>query len=275
MTRALSSRSGRFAAALPLAALLLLTAAPAWAADQEPDRGPGWIPYIDASLDLHQDDIHGEISTAPAPSFTRFEESKNYRNTPLGFIVRLGVLTPALADDAGKPRMFMNVGVYATPETKETIIETGSLDQMPDQFGEAGRGSRMKRRFTNPAGVVGLGTRFVLPWVDERFRISPSIEYQVEKIKVEGEFNTTAGGLDFIFDEDKSDVYHTLGLGLEGEFVVTGGLSLFLNTRLLWLLSEDTLTFSNDAGSVVWTYERNDSPVFSGAFGFRYSFLGF
>ena len=266
MTRALSSWSGLFAA------VLMLAAAPAGAAD----RAPGWIPFIDFSVDLHKDDVRSEANPVPGPLFLQpYAKRKNYRNTPLGFIGRLGVLTPELASNLGRPRMFLNAGVYATPETNEEILETGKLDLKPAPFTQNGQGSRITRRFQNPAGVVGLGAKFTLPWVDERFRLSPSVEYQVEKLEIEGEYIATApNGTTFDLGADAEEVYHSVGLGLEGEFVVTGGLSLYLNTRLLWLITDEKLEF-NDSPFAGFVYERQDSPAFSGAFGFRYSFLGF
>lgn len=270
MTRALSGWSGLFAA------LLMVATSPAWASDRE----PGWIPYIDFSIDLHQDALKAEINTAPSPVFQQFEGKENYQNTPLGFIGRLGVLTPAIGIP-WKPRFFLGVGVYATPESKEIPLETGNLDLTldPGGFTDAGLGSRLTRRFQNPAGVVSLGVSLTLPIVDERFRLKPSLEYAVENVEIEGEFRTAAGRPPnrtlFEFEESADEVYHSVGLGLEGEFVMAGGLSLFLNTRLLWVVAGEDLKFTNGPGSVEWVYKRRDSPFFSGAFGVRYSFLGF
>lgn len=277
MKRTLSSCCGLFAA------LLMLPTSTASAVEGRSDGRPDWIPYIEIAVDLHKDDVRSEVNTTPATSgvavFERWAEKKNYRNTPLGFSGRIGLLAPPFESLPGKPRFFLDAGVYATPETKETILETGNLDLAPTNFtsSDNGQGSRIDRRFQNPAGGVGFGMEFTLPWVDERFRLKPSVEYSVEKVEIQGKFTTLAGAapniLTFKFDERVDDVYHHVGLGLEGEFVVTGGLSLYLDTRLLWLVTDDKLSFSNAA--IEWVYERQDSPAFHGAFGFRYSFLGF
>jgi len=262
MKRAMSSRSAI------LAALSLLVAFPAAAEDERPD----WMPYIELAVDLHEDRINSQVRT-PVPAFQIYSGFFPYSNTPVGFSGRLGVLSPKIELIPAAPRVFLDAGVYATPETNEIIFDRGNLDA---SLG-AQEGSRIRRRFRNPAAAAGLGLEFTLPWVQERFRLKPSVEYEWEKIRVQGRFAFDFGGAIGVndFREQREEDYHQLGWGLESEMVVYGGLSLYVDLRMLWVVSgSELISFSNEPDNVTWTYVRRHSAL-HGAFGFRYAYQGF
>ena len=262
MTRAMSSRSA------VLAALSLLVAVPAAAEDER----PVWMPYIEFAVDLHQDKVFSSIQSS-VPFFQVFTGAFNYSNTPVGFSGRLGVLGPQIGWSPGAPRVFVDAGVYATPETNEIILDFGDLDS---SLGIQ-EGSRLRRRFRNPAAAAGLGLEFTLPWVQERFRIKPSLEYEWEKVRLDGRFTIDLGAFGMPdFRQSVEEDYHSLGAGLEGEMRVYGGFSLYVDLRLLWIVSgAKAIYFDNEPGNVTWTYIRKDDPTIHGAFGFRYAYQGF
>jgi hypothetical protein len=265
MTRAQSSRGAI------LVALSLLVALPSSADDE---RG-SWIPYIELGVDLHEDRVNSSIVSTVAldpDPFAVYTGFFPYGNTPIGFTGRLGLLSPPIEMIPAAPRVFVDAGVYVTPETDEIIFNAGELDaSLGPQVG-----SRIRRRFQNPAAAAGLGLEFTLPWVQERFRIKPSLEYEWEKIKVQGRFAIDIGAFSLDFREEAEQDYHKLGWGLEGEFVVWRGLSLYADLRFLWVVSGSNLiSFKNDPGNLTWTYVRRDDPSLHGAFGFRYAYQGF
>ncbi len=77
-----------------------------------------------------------------------------------------------------------------------------------------------------------------------------------------------------LIDLQQENEFHSLGIGAEIEFVVIGGLSMFLEARALWLLGDDKVKLSDAANTVEFVYNRNDNPAIHGGFGFRYSFVG-
>lgn len=188
-----------------------------------------------------------------------------------------------------------------------------------------GNGSQVNVKLGDVSWYAGLGIGFDIPIGESLLlQLKPSIAYQGEPVKLSGQLVTTTideipvsftcrpnkncpFGTDFATQQfavwrgpSSSDlVDHHLGLGLELDLGLSRSswpvrASLFVDTRLLWLVSDPTTTFSNPVGernllgprAVDSVTTPTDFPVASyrvtrdefevrGGAGVRFSWVGF
>jgi hypothetical protein len=148
-----------------------------------------------------------------------------------------------------------------------------------------GQGSEIDAEFQNPSWYAALGVSFNMP-VHEKLllQVKPSVAYSGENIDVVGKFTTVIEPSADMFEvyrgtAEASTTDHSLGMGLELALVLFRSVrpvttSLFVDVRMLWLISDPTTTFSDPAGLATYTVTRDEFGVRGGA-GLRFSWMGF
>jgi len=158
-----------------------------------------------------------------------------------------------------------------------------------------GQGSWLDVNFQDPSWYAGLGIAFSVETSDTFvFYIKPSVQYNVQEIDFSGRLKTVyeppPPGVDpsdgpytrqFQIREsyaafDTTD--HSIGPGLELAmgFLASRPIrfSLFGQVRFLWLLNDDTNSFTDADGFAHYSVKRDDFVV-KGGVGLRMSWVGF
>jgi hypothetical protein len=218
------------------------------------------------------------------------------------FFVQGGVGIPTFSND----RVFDlgNPDLEGEPETNIGRYYFGGEGNNDYPLDFDGQGSWLDADLQNPTWYAGLGIAFSVPISSGlMFSIKPSVQYTVENIDFEGKLTTVEDtsppgtvdpdpcGTRFDFwppcertfaihrsngNFDTTD--HSIGPGLELAVSYLSSrpirISLFAQIKALWLVSDDTNSFTDSAGVASYTVERDDLTVKGGA-GIRFSWVGF
>jgi hypothetical protein len=167
---------------------------------------------------------------------------------------------------------------------------------LPTDF--RGQGSDIEARFQDPSWYAALGVAFSVPIGDNLLlQLKPSVVYNVEEIDFTGRLTTVAEicdpcpGVDpfptkppatrtFVIERSRaneSTTDHSVGIGLEVAVALFRNLrpvrvSLYAESRFLWLVSGSTTTFGDSFGS--YSVMRDDFGIKGGG-GVRFSWVGF
>jgi len=158
----------------------------------------------------------------------------------------------------------------------------------PEDFG--GQFSQIGAQLENPSWSAALGVAFDVP-IGRSFllQLRPSLAYNVEEVAMSGSIRTvtedppgpTPEEQEFFTIHEASakarSTDHSLGLGLELGLTLFRSsrpvrTSIYVDTRFLWLVSDDTTTFSDSLA----TYQVRREPFeIRGGAGLRFSWTGF
>ncbi len=291
-----------------LVALLL----PAVAAQADGDgEEPAWIPSLDVGVEGFSYDVDTTIVNLSDPSV--YSETQGASVNQLLFRIGGELMGPMFEALPGRPRLFVQGGAGFSTFSGERAFELENPDD-PDEpqggidrygvFGPVGRnlpfefegqGSWLDVRFQDPSWYAGLGIAFSVPTSGAfLFYIKPSVQYNVQQIDFAGKLKTVYelpppgvdppdGPFTRPFEIRESNAKfgttdHSIGPGLE---VVMGFLasrpvriSLFGQVRFLWLLNDDTSSFTDADGFAHYSVKRDDFLV-KGGIGLRLSWVGF
>jgi len=208
--------------------------------------------------------------------------------------------------ERGDPFRAIN-GIDSFNKRRQRAIKRGCLTNphvacpVADAASFGGQGSDIDSDFQNPSWFAAFGVAFHAPLFESLLlQIKPSVVYSAEKTDL-------AGGITSVIELDsppaepetfqiirgdagKSTTYHSLGAGLEVGLVLFRDVrpvrtTIFLDARVMWLLSDPTTTWSDnaswsDSGGVshegVGSYSvtRDDFTIRAGG-GVRFSWMGF
>lgn len=156
------------------------------------------------------------------------------------------------------------------------------LGQLNDGFDSIG--SEIEVDLLSPAWYASLGVAFHVPLATNLLlQVKPSVAYSGEKIDMVGWLTTVTEPAPEVFEiyrsaEETTITDHHLGAGLELALVLFREIrpvriSLFVDARFLWLLSDPTTTFSDPLGLATFTVDRDEFGIRGGA-GIRFSWMG-
>ena len=181
----------------------------------------------------------------------------------------------------------------------ETNPNVGCPTEVPSFF--KGQGSDIVSDFQNPSWFAAFGVAFHAPLFENLLlQIKPSVVYNAEKTDLSGgittviELDSPPNEVDQFRvirgDAGTSITYHSLGAGLEVGLVLFRDVrpvrtTIFLDARIMWLLSNPTTSWSDDT---VWfdsadarhehvgsySVTRDDMTIRAGG-GVRFSWMGF
>jgi hypothetical protein len=291
---------------------LLFPAIPAQADRHgEEHSEPAWIPSLDVGFEGFSYDIDSTIVNLSDPSV--YSETQGASVNQLLFRIGGELMGPMFEALPGRPRLFVQGGAGLSTFSGERAFELGNPDDSSEPeggiaryevngpvgrdlpFDFEGQGSWLDVRFQDPSWYAGLGIAFSVPTSDAlSFYIKPSVQYNVQKIDFAGKLKTVYeppppgvdpadGPFTRAFEVRESNAKfgttdHSIGPGLE---VAMGFLasrpirfSLFGQVRFLWLLNDDTTSFTDADGFAHYSVTRDDFVVKGGA-GLRMSWVGF
>jgi hypothetical protein len=272
---------------------------------------PAWIPSLDVGFEGLEYDFETTVVNLGDPSV--WSEIQNESVNQLLFRIGGELMGPMFEGLPGRPRLFVQGGAGLNAFAGEDIYELGKPDNLfepqggidaylengpvgrvlPDEF--EGQGSRLDGDFQKPTWYAGLGIAFSVPTSGELlFYIKPSVQYNLERMDFVGKLKTVyeppPPGIDppegpftrtFEIRESSADfdtTDHSIGPGLEVAMAFLSSrpirFSLFGQVRFLWLISDDTNSFTDADGFASYTVERDDFIVRGGA-GIRLSWVGF
>jgi hypothetical protein len=148
-----------------------------------------------------------------------------------------------------------------------------------------GQGSRITASFLNPSWYALLGVAFNIP-VSKKlsFQVRPSVAYSGENVEMNGWLTTVTEPAPETFEVTRSiatasTTDHNLGTGLELALELFRAArpittALYVDVRLLWLLSDPTTTFADSSGVAAYEVTRDTFTIRGGA-GVRFSWKGF
>ena len=295
-------------------AALLLPAVPAQAEgdrDEHEVSEPAWIPSLDVGVEGFSYDIDTTIVNLGDPSV--YSEIQGASVNQLLFRIGGELMGPMFEALPGRPRLFVQGGVGLSTFSGERAFDLGNPDDPKEPeggidryrvsgpvgrdlpFDFEGQGSWLDVRFQDPSWYAGLGIAFSVP-TSSTFRvyIKPSVQYNVQEIDFKGKLKTVYeppppgvdpgdGPFTRTFEVRESNAKfgttdHSIGPGLE---VAMGFLasrpirfSLFGQVRFLWMVSDDTSSFTDADGFARYSVQRDDFVV-RGGVGLRLSWVGF
>jgi hypothetical protein len=148
-----------------------------------------------------------------------------------------------------------------------------------------GQGSEISAKLQAPGVDAGLGLAFDVPVGRSLLlQVKPSVAYNFQRVDFSARIKTVieTDPVNEVFEihqagASTSSNDHRLGMGLELGLALFRShvpirTSLYLNTRLLWLLSDPTVTFSDPIAT--YRVQRETFEVRGGA-GVRFSWMGF
>jgi hypothetical protein len=252
------------------------------AAAQEPAQDfARWVPSLWLGMGVLAQRGYGEVMLVP--------------------LVGLGaeLMTPSLAEPAGRPRIFISGGVRFAPKVERSLAREGNPgsmlipDPVPDAYDAqfiANQGSDVSAYIEPWVWRAGLGVAFTVPVRERRLQIKPSVEYYQERVKIEGTVTNATDKPepipptrrpDEVFEltelgASTTETFRGLGprLALELDAAQSGpvGVSVFVEVAAYWLLGERDVSFGATDGtqSAVFGFEK--SPVaFDAGLGIRFS----
>jgi hypothetical protein len=241
------------------------------------DPASRWRPALSVAFDVYDDDAKGEIESA-----IRFSAKGDDPKTLVLFRIGAELMTPAVDPIWGDPRFFATIGGQFMPD--QTKLVTGAGDKVnsvnPEEDIAAGgqqlrgEGSDLKQDFLNESWYMGVGIVYTVPFAGIDVLFKPKVEYMGERIEVRGRiveaFEPTPGVFNVVrVDESKKQTFHSMGPGLELEFVLksTGwlGVSVFGDFRVLWNVGDRDVRFRDGGGIGRFSFRRQRSTVRGGA----------
>jgi len=148
-----------------------------------------------------------------------------------------------------------------------------------------GQGSEITAELQAPALDAALGLAFDVPVGRSLLlQVKPSVAYNYQRIDLSGRIKTVieTDPVNQVFEIHQGSASttsgdHRLGAGLELGLALSRSsrpirTSLYLSTRLLWLMSDPTTTFSDPIAT--YRVEREEFELRGGA-GVRFSWMGF
>ncbi len=293
---------------------LLFPAVPARAdGDREEQEvsEPAWIPSLDVGFEGFSYDVDTTIVNLSDPSV--YSEIQGGSVNQLLFRIGGELMGPMFEALPGRPRLFVQGGAGLGAFAGERVFELGNPDDSAEPeagigryrvngptgrdlpFDFEGQGSWLDVEFQDPSWYAGLGIAFSVPTSGAfLFYIKPSVQYNVQEIDFTGKLKTVYeppppgvdppdGPFTRAFEVRESNAEfgttdHSIGPGLE---VAMGFLasrpirfSIFGQVRFLWLLNDDTTSFTDADGFAHYSVKRDDFVVKGGA-GVRLSWVGF
>lgn len=300
----------RSGAALLALCLVSLGAA---AEEAEEAKEPAWIPSLNFGFETFRSDTTSTVENfvnPPAQEGTQTVSNQQplfqlggelqgpmveaLPGRPRPFVQAGFALNPFSSDTV------FSVGVIGTPEDTIGVfynqlalsIKERKCDvrnpptcptREPGDFD--GQGSQITASFLNPSWYASLGVAFNVPISRKLlFQVRPSLAYSGENVELVGHLTTVTEPAPEVFEvtrsvATKSETYHNLGAGLElalDLFRATRPIAtaLYVDARVLWLISDPTLSFSDDAGVAAYEVSRDNFTLRGGA-GVRFSWKGF
>jgi len=277
----------------------------------EEEKEPQWIPSLNFGFDTFRYDATSTVENFVNPPVHSGKQTGSKQE--LLFQLGGELQGPRFGGVPGRPRLFVAGGFGLTPFSSDAIFETGVIgepeggieifknqlalaidrgceNQRPpncnddDPQGFDGQGSRITSSFLNPSWYASLGVAFDIP-VSRKllFQIKPSVAYSGENIEMVGNLTTVTKPAPGTYEVTRSIAStgvtdHSLGMGLElalDLFRATRPITsaIYVDLRLLWLLSDPTTTFADDAGVASYEVTRNTFGIRGGA-GLRFSWKG-
>jgi hypothetical protein len=256
------------------------------------DETERWVPAFAVFSGVVVEEDHGRVSSDIRPGASGHDRLV----TP--FVGgSLELMTPALADVPGRPRLFVHGDAAASFSTGRDLAKEGVPDvfsippgvNFPTANVVQGQGSATSAEVETLLVSAGLGVAFTVDAWERRIRIKPSVEYLREEIEVTGIVNRAfpdvvpARGLEDFrlvsLRASDSEVYHGLGPGLEVELDAarTGPfvLSVFLGGKALAFLGDlefDLSETNEDDESAAWQFEK-DRWAYQGGVGLRFRWV--
>jgi hypothetical protein len=283
------------------------------ALEEEGIPEPSWIPSIDVgfeTFDYNTETTVQDFSAATVRTVTQHEAERQlmfriggelmgpaFEDLPgrPRLFVRGGVQIRTFSSDT----IFKSGNTDVANQPEADVLEYNIFGNvkgfdLPTQF--VGQGSDVQATFQDPSWYAALGVAFSVPIADNLLlQIKPSVAYSVEEIDLVGGLVTVneppPGGVDpdpftptrtFIIGRsgaEESTTDHSLGIGLEVALVLFQNarpvrVSLYAESRFLWLVSGSTTTFGDRAGVASYSVMRDDFGIKGGG-GLRFSWVGF
>ena len=259
----------------------------------------GWEPALAFGAGVTSQEMTGSASSDLGPSGSGGIRNDDFRSIVLRLDATLH--TPVLVESSWKPRLFVRVG-------GERILseEINAFAQI-SSFAGAAVPANCAPSLPPPARVfdacdttigvqvtssgawfAGLGLDVSQEILEQRFRLSASLDYFGQTFKANGFFRTTGryGGNpsppDITFNvQSYSDRFYVHGLGpqvrLSVELLELGPIAtdLYIGTQLYWLLTdtEDDFRAATATNTANFSYEL-DEFVARGTMGFQVNWRG-
>jgi Outer membrane protein beta-barrel domain len=271
---------------------------------------PSWIPSIDIGFETF--DYNADTTVRNFVNPPAWEGIQHEAERQLMFRIGGELMGPAFEDLPGRPRLFVQGGVQVRTFSSDTIYQTADPDiehepetdvgeyylfgntqgfDLPATF--AGQGGEVLETIQDPSWYAAFGVAFSVPIADNLLlQIKPSLAYSYEEIDFSGRLATvnepnpgtdppdgtptrtfevwrsTAGG---------STEDHSLGIGLEVDLALFRNVrpvrvSLYAESRFMWLVSGSTTTFGDSVAS--FSVDRDNLGIKGGG-GVRFSWVGF
>jgi hypothetical protein len=278
--------------------------------DEDEVSEPAWIPSIETGVEGSRYDIETTIVNLTDP--TSRSGSQTAKVNQLVFRIGGELMGPMFENLYGRPRLFVQGGAGFNTFAGERVfkIDTPDIDLEPESgfdryevngpgerdlpFDFEGQGSWLDVDFQDPSWYAGLGLAFGVPATDGvLFYIKPSVQYSMEEIDFKGKLKTVYeppptgidppdGPFTRTFEVRESNAKfsttdHLVGPGLEVAmaFSPVGPIqfSLFGQARFLFLISDDTTSFTDPNGFAAYSVTR-DNFVIKGGVGVRLGWVG-
>ncbi|MCH7708553.1 MAG: TonB-dependent receptor [Myxococcales bacterium] len=282
----------------------------AWAQGDREGEEPRWIPSIQLGFDAFEYNADSAVENFINPP--AHEGSQSGSIDQLNFQLGAELMGPMFEGLPGQPRLFVQGGARYNTFSSDEIFRIGDIgtpegpiksfqDRLalerargcetkptitcstaePGEF--SGQGSAIQADLSDPSWYASFGVAFNLPlsrnWL---FQIKPSVAYIAETIDLTGELTTVTEPAPEIFEvhrsvANESSTDHSLGPGLELALTMRRStrpitVSLYVDTRFMWLISDSTTTFSDSVAS--YRVDRDDFTIRGGA-GLRFNWMGF
>jgi len=291
---------------------LLFPAIPAQADDDGEGHEvsePAWIPSIDVGFEGFSYDVKSTIVNLSDP--TVWSETQSASVNQLVFRIGGELMGPMFEDLLGRPRLFVQGGAGLSAYPGDRVFKLGNPDvpfepednirryqedgprgnDYPVDF--VGQGNWIDADFQDPSWYAGLGIAFSVPSSGAlSLYIKPSVQYSMEEIDFTGKLKTVYETLPSVdppdgpytrtFEVRESNAKfgttdHSVGPGLEVAMAIRSTFpirfSIFGQVRFLWLVSDDTTSFTDPNGFAAYSVTRDDFVVKGGA-GVRLSWVG-
>ncbi len=282
----------------------------AWAEGDREGKEPRWIPSINLGFGAFEYKANSAVENRINRPAHAGKQSSSI--SQFNFQLGAELMGPMFEGLPGRPRRFVQGGARYNPVSSDEIFRLGDIGTPEDAIesfqdrlarsrrigcetnpdltcptaepGEfSGQGSEIQADLSNPSWYASFGVAFNLPLSrDWLFQIKPSVAYTRETFDLTGKLTTVTEPAPEIFEVHRSVAHesstdHSLGPGLELALMMLRSnrpitVSLYVDTRFMWLISDSTTTFSDPAAS--YSVSRDDFTIRGGA-GLRFNWMGF
>jgi iron complex outermembrane receptor protein len=282
----------------------------AWAEGDREGEAPRWIPSINLGFDAFEYTADSAVENHINPPVYEGKHSSSIDE--FNFQLGAELMGPMFEGLPGQPRLFVQGGARYSTFSSDEIFRIGDIgtpedaiksfqDRLANELrrgcetnprlecstaepGEfSGQGSEIQADLADPSWYASFGVAFNLPlsrnWL---FQIKPSVAYIGETVDLTGTLTTVTEPAPEIFEVHRSVAHgsstdHSLGPGLELALMMLRSnrpitVSLYVDTRFMWLIGDSTTTFSDPAAS--YRVDRDDFTIRGGA-GLRFNWMGF